>query len=61
MDAEQTVNDLGAVWSPDMDAYASGQIDASQVQCVLCTHRPCDCPPFGSPAYFDLVARRHST
>ena len=50
---------LGAVWSPDFDAYASGQIDASAVRCVLCGHAPCDCPPFGTPGYLALVDRLH--
>ena len=50
---------LGAVWSPDFDAYASGQLDASAVRCVLCGHAPCDCPPFGTPEYFALVDRLH--
>lgn len=50
---------LGAVWSPDFDAYASGQLDASAVRCVLCGHAPCDCPPFGTPEYFALTDRLH--
>ena len=40
---------LGAMRSPDFGAYASGQLDASAVRCVLCGHAPCDCPPFGTP------------
>ena len=50
---------LGALWSPDFDAYASGQLDISQVRCVLCQQAPCQCPPFGSDEYFDLIDRRH--
>ncbi len=50
---------LGAVWSPDFGAYASGQLDASRVRCVLCGLAPCDCPPFGSPEYLTLVDRLH--
>ncbi len=50
---------LGAIWSPDFDAYASGQLDASRVRCALCGHAPCDCPEFGTPAYFDLIDARH--
>jgi len=50
---------LGAVWSPDFDAYASDQLDASAVRCVLCGHAPCDCPPVGTPEYFTLVDRLH--
>ena len=50
---------LGAVWSPDFSAYASGQLDASQARCLLCGHVPCDCPPFGTPGYLALVDRLH--
>ena len=53
------LNTLGAVWSPDFAAYASGQLDTSAVRCVLCGHVPCDCPPFGPPAYFALMGRLH--
>ena len=49
---------LGAVWSPDFDAYASGQLDASRIRCVLCQHVPCDCQPFGTPEYFALMDAR---
>ena len=49
---------LAAVWSPDFGAYASGQVDASRVRCVLCQHAPCDCPPFGTPEYFALMEAR---
>jgi hypothetical protein len=45
--------------SPDFDAYASGDLDISQVRCALCTHAPCDCPPFGTPQYFALIDKRH--
>jgi hypothetical protein len=34
---------LGARWSPDFDAYASGQLPISQVRCVLCGRAPCAC------------------
>lgn len=37
------LEELGAVWSPDFDAYASGQLDISQVRCVLCRQAPCAC------------------
>ena len=53
------LNTLGAVWSLDFDGYASGQLDISQVRCVLCKHAPCDCPPFGTPEYMALVDRLH--
>jgi hypothetical protein len=58
-DPVAALNALGAVWFPDFDAYASGQLDASQVRCVLCGHAPCDCPPFGTPEYFALTDRLH--
>lgn len=45
--------------SDDFDAYAEGRIDAHQIRCVLCQHRPCDCPEFGTPEYMELVNRRH--
>lgn len=44
LDAVAAVDRLGAVWSPDLDAYASGDLDASQVRCVLCGQAPCRCP-----------------
>lgn len=47
------------VRSPDLDAYAAGEIDASQVRCALCGHAPCDCPPFGTPEYMALIDKRH--
>ena len=58
-DPRAILQHLGAVWSPDIDAYASGALDASRVRCALCTHAPCDCPPFGSAAYFALLDRVH--
>lgn len=45
--------------SPDFDDYAAGRIDASQIRCVLCTHVPCDCPPFGTDEYFALLDWLH--
>ena len=59
IDPEKILSELGALWSPDFDAYASGKLDASQVRCVLCLHCPCDCPPFGTDEYFALIDRRH--
>lgn len=58
-DAVRIVNELGAVWSPDFAAYASGQLDISQVRCVLCRLAPCGCPPFGTDEYFALLAAVH--
>jgi hypothetical protein len=37
------VRALGAVFSPDLDAYAAGEIDASRIRCVLCGAAPCEC------------------
>lgn len=59
IDPVETVNALGAKWSSDFEAYASGQIDATQLRCVLCGHAPCDCPPFGSDEYFALLRKVH--
>jgi len=42
-DPIEILNTLGATWSPDFDAYASGQLDISRVRCVLCGHAPCEC------------------
>jgi hypothetical protein len=39
----EIVDALGAEWSTSFDAYASGEIDASQIRCVLCTPAPCTC------------------
>jgi hypothetical protein len=57
--AKEALDQLGAKWSPDFDAYASGQI--SNPRCVLCTESPCVCPEFGTPAYFALLDKRHGT
>lgn len=47
--------------SPDLDAYASGQLDISRVRCVLCGYVATedDCPGFGTPEYFALTDYRH--
>lgn len=58
-DPIDTVDALGAKWSPSFDAYAEGRIDASQIRCVLCSQAPCCCPDFGTPEYFDMVDRLH--
>lgn len=59
MDAKEAVDGLGAVWSPDLDAYAAGHLDAAAIRCVLCGQAPCGCPEFGSPEYMALIGRRH--
>ncbi len=58
-DPVDAVNSLGALWSDDFGRYAAGELEVSQVRCVLCKHAPCGCPPFGSPEYLALVDRRH--
>lgn len=58
-DPVDAVNGLGAVWSPDFAAYAAGDISAHQIRCALCGLAPCDCPPFGTPEYIELVNRAH--
>ncbi|WP_322753303.1 hypothetical protein [Frankia sp. Cas3] len=50
---------ISVKWSPDLDAYASGDLPAHQVRCALCEKAPCDCPPFGTPEYFALLDRVH--
>jgi hypothetical protein len=42
-DPVDMLRSLGARFSPDLDAYASGQIEAHQVRCVLCRKAPCAC------------------
>ncbi len=43
LDSIQRLMALGAEVTPDLDAYAAGELDASQIRCVLCTHAPCTC------------------
>jgi hypothetical protein len=45
MDPFELLTSLGARVSPDLDAYASGEISASQIRCVLCGSAPCACRP----------------
>jgi hypothetical protein len=42
-DPVKILKKLGAQWSPDFDAYASGQLPAHKVRCVLCGKAPCEC------------------
>ncbi|GAA2860391.1 hypothetical protein [Nonomuraea rubra] len=55
----EVLDELGAKWSPDLDAYLGGETDASKIRCTLCLEAPCACPEFGSDAYFALINRRH--
>jgi hypothetical protein len=54
---------LGAVWSPDADAYLGGELDASKLRCLMCQHAPCRCEAlgltFGSAAYFARLDAIH--
>jgi hypothetical protein len=59
MDAVEAVNALGAKWSPDMDAWLTGDVELHEMRCALCTKRPCACPEFGTPEYFALIDARH--
>lgn len=58
-DPRKALDQLGAAWSPDFDAYASGELDASKIHCALCMCAPCRCPAFGSAAYLALLDSRH--
>ena len=51
-DPAEMVNALGAVWSPNLDAYAAGDVDSPQ--CVLCGP-VCECRPFADrkPSEYD--------
>jgi hypothetical protein len=62
MNPDEALNRLGARWSPDFDAYATGAIDASQVTCLMCEEAPCVCGdlfPFGSAAYMNRLNEIH--
>jgi hypothetical protein len=56
IDPREALEALGAVYSPDLDAYASGRLPASAVRCLMCETAPCECEArglvFGSAAYF---------
>jgi hypothetical protein len=58
-DPVAAVNRLGAIWSDDLGAYASGQLGIGQVHCALCQCAPCRCPAFGSAGYLALLDQRH--
>ncbi len=42
-DPAGAVDYLGAEWSPDFGAYASGQLNVTQIRCLLCGQAPCKC------------------
>lgn len=62
-DAARAMQRLGARYSPDFDACASGELEIRQVRCLMCEHAPCDCQQigltFGSAAYFDRLDAMH--
>lgn len=58
-DPMSQLDQLGAIVSPDLDAYAAGQIEAGSLTCALCMRAPCRCPRFGSRAYLALCDVRH--
>ncbi len=62
-DSVEVVNGLGAVWSPDFDAFAEGRLDASGVRCLMCEQAPCGtprpCPTFGSVEYMRRLDEIH--
>jgi hypothetical protein len=59
VDPVAALDQLGVKWSPDLGNYATGEMRADQIRCALCANAPCQCPPFGTDAYFALVSRRH--
>jgi hypothetical protein len=53
---------LDAKFTPDLDAYAAGEIDLTQVRCLMCETAPCRCAtdfPFGSPQYLARTREIH--
>ena len=42
-DPREILEQLGARWSPDLGAYALGELPAHMVRCVLCGTAPCSC------------------
>jgi|ERR1035441_1612246 hypothetical protein len=62
-DAIEILRELNAVWSPDIDGYASGKLPASAIRCLMCETAPCNCQArglvFGSAAYFDRIDKMH--
>ena len=58
-DAVAALDSLGAVWSPDFDAYASGQLDASASAASCAGTRRATARRSGPPEYLALVDRLH--
>lgn len=45
MNPKDLLDRHGAEWSPNVDAYAEGRINAPDIACVLCHPAPCQCRP----------------
>jgi hypothetical protein len=63
VDPVTVLAELGAAWSPDFEAYASGRLSVAQIRCLMCEQAPCDCEAlgltFGSDAYFARLDEIH--
>lgn len=63
MNSPDALDQFGAVWSPNFDDYATGRIDAAQIECLMCRQVPCGspnpCPAFGTPEYMAALDRIH--
>lgn len=44
-DPVKAFTSLGGKFSPNLDAYVSGEIGAHELVCVLCESAPCVCGP----------------
>jgi len=42
-DPRDILDQLGATWSPDFDAFCAGERDPAKLRCVLCGKAPCEC------------------
>ena len=62
-DPRAILDQLGAKFSPDLDAYASGKLPVSGIRCLMCETAPCNCQArglvFGSAAYFARIDEMH--
>ncbi len=63
MSPTDALTQLGAVWSPSFDDYATGRIRADQIECLMCGQAPCGtpnpCPTFGSAEYMARLDEIH--
>jgi hypothetical protein len=57
-DAMDVLKALGAQFSPNFDAFASGEITVSQIQCLLCGKAPCECRPCPKCTWHGAPGRR---